>query len=438
MQQCHHQVSHETYEAVDGDIQRLIDEMRNAGEIEKVDSPNNSQQSTNPPSGEVQGKEDIAPNVEDKERGKVDTEDITPNVEDEEEGELEAEIDFAPNDEGVFRGKVARPLTRQLLTPQGEIRLQVIAVCLGMLHLFLMVTWRTRMFLRGGNEIADDEDSSSSSLVVSDVGGNVGDDSNSNVDSVAEWDFLEQVVLGGFLADVHIMSEGIHDLRDKQVDCLQWYVGDIFLQAIKMIEQKLPCSAYEGNAPPVCYAAFRELLEPFINTQVWGRLSEDRQHKLKVMLGHFKSQVQQSYGFVEFYQKFSFLKTDVASWTGVGLQRPHWDMDMEVYQNSKTILGFMPLETCGMFLEVWPPDSQVAEVFLSNTEQSLYGQVVCSCRWVLKPNRNKCEKISILLFRSSAGRRASTDKSRSSIRAQSPSNTKFDGGERSICALVIT
>ena len=83
---------------------------------------------------------------------------------------------------------------------------------------------------------------------------------------------------------------------------------------------------------------------------------------MKVVKGHFKSQVQRAYGFVEFFQKFSFLKTDVASWTSVGLQRPHVDMDLEIYKNSKTILGFMPLETCGMFLEVWPPDSQVEEV----------------------------------------------------------------------------
>ena len=45
---------------------------------------------------------------------------------------------------------------------------------------------------------------------------------------------------------------------------------------------------------------------------------------------------------------------------------------MQVYARSKTIQGVMPLETCSMFLEVWPPNSSVGEVVYIK-----YGTIFC-------------------------------------------------------------
>ena len=67
------------------------------------------------------------------------------------------------------------------------------------------------------------------------------------------------------LPDEEVASEGLRRLKDDgNVDCRQWYVTDDFLKACSTVERELPRAAYEGNSPPVRYAAFIEFVDPYL------------------------------------------------------------------------------------------------------------------------------------------------------------------------------
>ena len=123
----------------------------------------------------------------------------------------------------------------------------------------------------------------------------------------------------------------------------------------------MPRAAYEGNSPPVKYAAFVELQDPYLRAQLWRKFNGAQKHEVNVLLGHFKSQVQRQLNMLSWFQKFSFLYT-TASAERVGLQAPHYDLEPWNYTTATVKLGFMPLDESGMFLEVWAPGNLFGEI----------------------------------------------------------------------------
>ena len=82
----------------------------------------------------------------------------------------------------------------------------------------------------------------------------------------------------------------------------------------------------------------------------------------KNLCTHFENLVKVTFGYVDYYQKFSFLYTDLTNYAAGHFQPPHLDMSMDVYAASNVVLGFMPLTRKGMFLEVWPPGKLEGEL----------------------------------------------------------------------------
>ena len=82
---------------------------------------------------------------------------------------------------------------------------------------------------------------------------------------------------------------GLCRLREQNLDCRQWYVTDDFLKACSTIESELPRAAYEGNSPPVKYATFIELVDPYLRAQTWRKFTAAHRHAVNVLIGHFKS-----------------------------------------------------------------------------------------------------------------------------------------------------
>ena len=103
-------------------------------------------------------------------------------------------------------------------------------------------------------------------------------------------------------------------------------------------------------------------LDPFIHAKEWKQMSVDQRTGYKCLAKHFKAIFRTVFGGIIFFQRLSFLYTDVKNYAQTYIQKPHLDMSMETYGSKKLKLRFMPLTKHGMFLEVWPPGKLVGQL----------------------------------------------------------------------------